>query len=48
MLERTYADRQYHQNLEVGEAVSTLLHVNEHMAQESFSNEYKNTTWKPW
>ena len=40
MLEMTQAERQYRQKLEVGETVSTLLN-NEHLSEESLSNEYK-------
>ena len=41
MLEMTQAERQYRQKLEVGETVSTLLNSNEHLSEESLSNEYK-------
>ena len=41
MLEMTQAERQYCQKLEVGETVSTLLNSNEHLSEESLSNEYK-------
>ena len=41
MLEMTQAERHYRQKLEVGETVSTLLNSNEHLSEESLSNEYK-------
>ena len=41
MLEMTSDEREYRQKLEVGETVSTLLHANEHLSEESLSNEYK-------
>ena len=41
MLEMTQAERQYRQKLEVGETVSTLLNSNEHLSEESLSNDYK-------
>ena len=41
MLEMTQAERQYRQKLEVGETVSTLLNSNEHLSEDSLSNEYK-------
>ena len=41
MLEMTSTERQYRQKLEVGKAVSTLLHSNEHLSEESLTDEYK-------
>ena len=41
MLEMTQAERQYRQKLEMGETVSTLFNSNEHLSEESLSNEYK-------
>ena len=41
MLEMTSDEREYHQKLEVGETVSTLLHANEHLSDVSLSNKYK-------
>ena len=41
MLKMTSAERQYRQELEVGESVSTLLRTHEHLSEQSLSNEYK-------
>ena len=41
MLKMTSAQRQYRQELEVGESVSTLLRTHEHLSEQSLSNEYK-------
>ena len=41
ILEMTQAERQYRQKLEVGKAVSALLQANEHLSEQSLSNEYK-------
>ena len=41
MLEMTNAERQYCQNLEVGEAVSMLLNSNEKLSEESLTDKYK-------
>ena len=41
MLEMTSTEREYHQKLEVGKAVSTLLHLNEHLPEESLTDENK-------
>ena len=41
MLEMTSAEREYRQKLEVGETVSTLLHANEHLSEESLMEKYK-------
>ena len=41
MLEMTSTERQYRQKMEVGKAVSTLLHLNEHLSEESLTDEYK-------
>ena len=44
----TFAQRQYCQKLEVGETVSTLLRENEHLWEESSSNEYKKASKLYW
>ena len=41
MLEMTSAEREYRQKLEVGETVSTLLHANEHLSEESLMDKYR-------
>ena len=41
MLEMTNAERQYRRNLEVGQAVSTLLNSNENLSEESLTDKYK-------
>ena len=41
MLKMTSAERQYRQELEVGESVSTLLRTHEHLSEQSLFNEYK-------
>ena len=41
ILEMTNAERQYGRNLEVGEAVSTLLNSNENLSEESLTDKYK-------
>ena len=41
VLEMTNAERQYRRNLEVGEAVSTLLNSNEYLSEESLMDKYK-------
>ena len=48
MLEMTFAEREYCQKLEVREAVSTLLHANERLSEESSSNEYKKALKSYW
>ena len=41
MLKMTSAERQYRQQIEMGETVSALLRANEHFSEQSLSNEYK-------
>ena len=41
IIEMTSAEREYRQKLEVGETVSTLLHANEHLSEESLMDKYK-------
>ena len=41
ILEMTIAERQYRRNLEVGEAVSTLLNSNENLTEEYLTDKYK-------
>ena len=41
ILEMTIAERQYRRNLEVGEAVSTLLNSNENLSEEYLADKYK-------
>ena len=41
IIEMTSAEREYRQKLEVGETVSTLLHANAHLSEESLMDKYK-------
>ena len=41
MKEGMLLDRQYHQKLEVGKAVSTLLYTNEHLSDQSLTCKYE-------
>ena len=49
IIEMTSAEREYRQKLEVGETVSTLLHANELLSEESLMDKYKKALrWKLW